>query len=101
MPDLEITEERVRKVAKLASLALSDDEVTQLRGDLSAILGYVALLDEVDVEGVEPTFHPGDVDCPLREDQVVPGLTQQDALAMAPRSEAGGFAVPKVLDGEG
>jgi len=101
MAEPEITEARVRQVARLASLALTDDEVRRMCGDMSAILRYVASLNEVSIEGVEPTFHSLPLTCPLREDRVVPGLTQQQALASAPRSEAGGFAVPKVLDGQG
>ena len=101
MAEPAITEDRVRQVARLASLALSEDEVGRMCEDMSAILRYVASLNEVAIEGVEPTFHPLPLSCPLREDQVVPGLTQEQALAAAPRSEAGGFAVPKVLEGQG
>lgn len=100
MADSAITEARVRQVARLASLALSEDEVKRMCGELSAILAYVTTLSEVDVEGVPPTFHPVPLNCPLRPDEQGVSLSQAEALAAAPRSEAGGFAVPKVLDGE-
>lgn len=100
MADHEINEARVRQVARLAALALSDVEVDELKASLSSILDYVDRLDEVAVEGVEPTFHPIPMSCPLREDRVKPSLPQEVALSQAPRAEAGGFAVPKVLDGD-
>ena len=100
MAESAITEARVRQVARLASLSLGDEEVKRMCGELSSILAYVTSLSEVNIEGVAPTYHPVPLSCPLRPDEFGPSLTQQEALSAAPRSEAGGFAVPKVLDGE-
>jgi aspartyl-tRNA(Asn)/glutamyl-tRNA(Gln) amidotransferase subunit C len=61
----------------------------------------MAALDGVDVARVEPTFHPIPMAAPLRADQLQPSLSQADALAAAPETEHGGFAVPKVLEGDG
>lgn len=99
MSDPKITSEEVRRVAALARLALSEEEVQPMRTNLDAILGYVAELDGLDLEGVEPTFHAVPMTCPLRPDTVRPSLEREDALAAAPAVEAGGFAVPRVLEG--
>lgn len=101
MGDPKLTLDEVRKVAHLARLAVSDDEAETLRAQLAQILGYMAELDALDVSGVEPTYHAIPMDAPLRKDTARPSLPREEALAAAPASEAGGFAVPKVLEGEG
>lgn len=100
MPASKISLEEVQKVARLARLSLSEDETRGLQHDLDGILGYVALLDEVDTSGVEPTAHAIAVASALREDVIIPSLPQEEALAAAPASRDGGFAVPKVLEVE-
>jgi aspartyl/glutamyl-tRNA(Asn/Gln) amidotransferase C subunit len=57
-------------------------------------------LDELDVSAVEPTFYQS-TQAALRRDQTIPSLPRAELLSAAPAHEAGGFAVPKVLDGEG
>jgi aspartyl-tRNA(Asn)/glutamyl-tRNA(Gln) amidotransferase subunit C len=101
MAEPKLTLEEVRKVARLARLALTDDEADTMRAQLEQILTYMAELDGVDVSGVEPTYHAIPMDAPLRPDVIRPGLPREEALAAAPASEAGGFAVPKVMEGEG
>lgn len=98
MSDPKITLDEVKRVAKLARLAISDDEARRTQAQMDAILGYMAELDALDVRDVEPTFHAVPMDAPLRPD--VPGrsLPIDEALAAAPQPEAGGFAVPKVLE---
>jgi aspartyl-tRNA(Asn)/glutamyl-tRNA(Gln) amidotransferase subunit C len=95
-----LTPEQVRHVAQLAALELTDDEVAALCGELGSILGHMAALDAVDVSQVPPTFQSVAMAAPLREDRVAPSLSQSEALASAPESEHGGFAVPKVLEGD-
>jgi aspartyl-tRNA(Asn)/glutamyl-tRNA(Gln) amidotransferase subunit C len=95
-----ITLDQVRHVAQLAALELDDAEVRMLCDDLGSILDHMAALDALDVSGIEPTFHPLQTSSALREDRVRPCLTRDQALAAAPESEHGGFAVPKVLDGD-
>ncbi len=95
-----ISLEEVQKVARLARLASSDDEVERFQRDLDAILGYVTVLDALDTSGVEPTAHPLTLASPLRPDIVSEGLAPADALAAAPASREGGFAVPKVIEVE-
>lgn len=100
MSSAKIDEATVRKVAQLARLALSDEEAARMRAQLDAILGYVASLDALDVRDVEPTFHAVPMDAPLRADVVRDSVSRDELLAAAPKSEAGGFAVPRVLEGE-
>ncbi len=98
MSDPKITLDEVRRVAKLARLAMPDDELRRMQADMDAILGYVAELDGLDVSAVEPTFHAVPMDAPLRPDVVRASLPVAEALAMAPESESDGFAVPKVIE---
>jgi len=95
-----ITEADVRHVAKLARLNLDDEHVTTMTRQLDHVLDYVAKLEELDVDGVEPMAHAGDVTDALRADEPRAGLTPEQALANAPDSDPPFFKVPKVL-GEG
>jgi len=94
-----ISLDEVRKVAGLARLALSDEELEKMRGDLDGILDWMAALAKLDTSGVEPTFHAVEMITPLREDVVVAGLRHVEALRAAARPDAGPFAVPKGLGG--
>lgn len=95
-----LTLDQVRHVARLAALELDEAEARTLCDDLGSILDHVAALDALDLSGVEPTFDPLQAATTLRADQVKPSLAREEALAAAPASEHGGFAVPKVLDGD-
>ncbi len=101
-----ISEEQVRLVARLGRLKLSDDEVRHFAQQLSAVLGYVSKLNELDVSGVEPMSHAMDMSNVLREDDPgdFPGagamLSVEQALANAPHKDEPFFGVVKVL-GEG
>lgn len=95
-----ISRDDVAKLAKLARLALTDDELHSFAGQLDAILGYVGQIQAVDVTGVTPTGNPlRDVNV-TRPDVVQPSLTQQQALAEAPAADEGRFAVPQILGEE-
>jgi aspartyl-tRNA(Asn)/glutamyl-tRNA(Gln) amidotransferase subunit C len=96
-----ITIEAVRHVAKLAALALSPADEERMRAELNSILGYMEQLDELDVSTVEPSFHTLHAQAGLRPDHALPCLPRSELLAAAPEHDAGGFAVPKVLDTEG
>ncbi|MDD9944291.1 MAG: Asp-tRNA(Asn)/Glu-tRNA(Gln) amidotransferase subunit GatC [Myxococcales bacterium] len=101
MAQTKIPRDQVEHVAKLASLMLADDEADRLGHELGEILAYMASLDELDVAAVEPTFHSIPMGAPLRADEVIACFPRETYLKSAPKSEAGGFAVPKVLEGEG
>ena len=87
----------VEKVALLARLQLSDDELDRLTGELVQIVGYVDQLAEVDTEGVEPMAHAVEVSNVFAADDVVPSLPREKALANAPRHNDQGYLVPAVL----
>lgn len=96
-----ISLEDVRRVARLARIAVGEPEAQTLRAELEAVLHHMAELDALDVSDVEPTLHPVTLDAPLRPDEVAASLTQAEALAGAPEAQDGGFAVPAVLAGDG
>lgn len=95
-----ISLDEVKKVAKLARLRLQDDELTRMRGELDAILDSMSALGKLDVEGVPPTFLVLESGTPLRPDVPRDGLRRAEVLRAAAASEAGAFAVPKVMEGE-
>ncbi len=95
---MHIQKEDVEKIAKLAKLQFSDDEIEKFRGHLEEILTYVNKLNELNTDGIEPTYyvqHTGDV---MREDQVKPSLPCEEALKNAPAQDKGFFRVPKIID---
>jgi aspartyl-tRNA(Asn)/glutamyl-tRNA(Gln) amidotransferase subunit C len=92
-----IDEATVRHVARLARLRLEDDEVARARADLASVLGHVAELAAVDVEGVAPSFHGTGAER-LRPDEPEAGLDRDTVLAAAPEARDGGFAVPRVIE---
>jgi aspartyl-tRNA(Asn)/glutamyl-tRNA(Gln) amidotransferase subunit C len=87
---------QVRWVATLARLDLSDDELAHLTPQLSAILDYVDLLNEVNTEGVEPLAHPLEVHNVFRADETDESLPVDAALANAPDRRGNYFGVPAV-----
>jgi aspartyl-tRNA(Asn)/glutamyl-tRNA(Gln) amidotransferase subunit C len=95
-----LTLEQVRAVAQLAALELDEREAQILCDDLGAILDHFASLAEVDVSGVEPTVHPVPLPAGWRADRAVQSELAEALLRAAPESDQGGFAVPKVLDGD-
>ena len=93
-----IDEARVRHIAKLARLKLSDDEVRLFSDQLGQILDYMKQLEKVDVSGLEPLAHPIDASNVLREDEPRESFDPERALQNAPQREGGFFRVPKVVD---
>ena len=89
-----IDRDQVLHVAKLARLKVSDDEVDRMAEELSKILDHVETMNELDLEGVEPTSHVVDLTNVLREDVPRPGLPREKALEQAPDAANGGFRVP-------
>jgi len=97
----ELSEAEVRKVAKLSRLELTDAEIAQSAGRLTAVLGYVDRLRELDVDGVEPLAHPIEDSNRLDEDVPVKGLPTSALKNMAPATEGDFVRVPKVIDDGG
>lgn len=90
--------DQVRKVARLARLDLPDADLAVMAQQLTAILGYVDQLKELNTDGVEPLAHPLPVQNVFRPDEPRPSLTPDEALRNAPARSGDFFAVPAVLD---
>ena len=88
----------VRKVAKLAHIKLPEDRVEGLAAELSAIMGWIEKLNEVDTNGIEPMTSVVAATLPMREDVVNEGGDAAAILANAPVSRGGFFVVPKVVE---
>ena len=89
-----ISREQVLHVAELARLALTEDEVDRLQGQLSAILDAVGKVSELDLEDVPPTSHPLDLVNSWADDEPRPSLPVDEALANAPERDGDAFRVP-------
>ncbi len=88
----------VSRIARLARLAVPDEELEALGAELSNILTWVEQLEEVETEGVPPMTSAVEVLLPEREDEVTDGGRRAEVLANAPESTQGSFVVPKVLE---
>ncbi len=88
----------VKRVAKLARIAVTEEEAARMEGELNTILGFVEQLGEVDVTGVEPMTSVMPMDMKKREDQVTDGGKAADIVANAPATEDNFFLVPKVVE---
>ena len=95
---MSVTNEQVRHIAKLARIAMSDEELERLVPEFNNILGWVEQLGEVDTDGVEPLTAVIANQLRLRDDVVTDGDCRDDVLANAPDAEHGFFAVPKVIE---
>jgi aspartyl-tRNA(Asn)/glutamyl-tRNA(Gln) amidotransferase subunit C len=89
-----ITRDQVLHVAKLARLALTEEEVERLGAQLGAILDAVSKVSELDLADVPPTSHPLDLVNVLGEDEPRPSWDRDAVLALAPDAEAEAFKVP-------
>ena len=92
-----IDDRTVAHVARLSRLELSAEEREKFRDQLGEILAYVRRLDALDLTDVPPTAHVRPMANVLRDDEVRPSLTQEEALANAPAVEQGYFVVPPVI----
>ena len=95
---MSVSPEQVRHIAKLARIAMSDEEIERLMPELNNILGWVEQLGEVNTDGVEPLTAVIDQKLRLRDDKVTDGDCRDAVLANAPAAEHGFFAVPKVIE---
>jgi aspartyl-tRNA(Asn)/glutamyl-tRNA(Gln) amidotransferase subunit C len=95
---MSVSKDQVRHIAKLARIAMSDEEIERLVPELNRIIGWVEQLGEVNTEGVEPLTAVIDQKLRLREDAVTDGNCRDAVLANAPEAQHGFFAVPKVIE---
>ncbi|CAN5853528.1 Asp-tRNA(Asn)/Glu-tRNA(Gln) amidotransferase subunit GatC [soil metagenome] len=93
-----ISREEVAYLAKLARLAVTDEELDTFAGQLDVIIGAVARVGEVAADDIPPTSHAVPVVNVLRPDVIRPSLDRDEVLALAPAAEGGRFRVPRILD---
>jgi aspartyl-tRNA(Asn)/glutamyl-tRNA(Gln) amidotransferase subunit C len=96
---VEFGPETVRKVADLARLKLSDDEVQKFTVQVSNVLGYIEKLNEINTDGVEPMTHALDLLTPTREDVARPSPGAERMTGLAPDALHEQFKVPQVMGG--
>ena len=95
---MSVDADTVRRVAHLARIAVAEDEVEPLQGELNAILAFVEQLAEVDVAGVEPMTSVTPMAMKMRKDEVTDGGIPDAIIANAPAREDHFFLVPKVVE---
>jgi len=94
---MELTSDDVRKLALLSRLHVPEEDLTKVAGQLQHILEHLEELSVLDLADVPPMMHPDSSERPLRPDIPVPSLPREIALANAPKSVEGFFAIPKVI----
>ena len=93
-----ITNDDVRHLAQLSSLQMSDAEVESLRADIEKIINYINKLDELDTDGVEPTYQVTGLQNVWRDDEIIDSsVSRQQLLALAAEQSDNCVKVPKVL----
>ena len=95
---MSVDHQTVRRIARLARIAVTEDDVPHLEGELNAILSFVEQLNEVDVSGVEPMTSVTPMEMKKRQDIVTDGNKAADIVANAPATEENFFLVPKVVE---
>jgi aspartyl-tRNA(Asn)/glutamyl-tRNA(Gln) amidotransferase subunit C len=95
---MSVDADTVRRIAHLARIAVADDEVENLRGELNAILAFVGQLAEVNVDGVEPMTSVTPMAMKMRADKITDGDIADDIVKNAPATENHFFLVPKVVE---
>jgi len=96
---MKLTKTQVEHVAQLAQLDLTDEEKEQFRAQLSAILGYAERLQQLDTSDIPPTATVLPLENVMRDDEIRPSLSPEEALSNAPAAQDGYFRVPLILEG--
>jgi aspartyl-tRNA(Asn)/glutamyl-tRNA(Gln) amidotransferase subunit C len=94
---MEVNDELVEKLARLARLRFDDVEKEEIKNDLQRMIAFVEKLNELDLEGVQPLMHMTDEVNVLRDDEVTGSITREEALRNAPAHDEQFFKVPKVI----
>jgi aspartyl-tRNA(Asn)/glutamyl-tRNA(Gln) amidotransferase subunit C len=95
---MSVDADTVRRIAHLARIAVAEEEIEALKGELNAMLSFVEQLQEVDINGVEPMTSVTPMQIKMRADQVTDGGIRDQVLKNAPATEDGFFLVPKVVE---
>lgn len=90
-----VERETIERIAKNSRIRLDEDEIEEFGEDFEEILDAFDSLDDVDVEGVEPAFHPIDLDERKREDSVEESFSNEEALSNSENTEEGYFKGPR------
>ena len=88
----------VRRIARLARLAVTEEEEVRLEQEVSCILDWVAQLDEIDTSAVPPMTRVASITMTMRKDEVTDGFCAADILKNAPQADDGYFVVPKIVE---
>lgn len=95
---MSVDQATVRRIARLARIRISDNEVPKLEGELNHILGWIEMLEEVETDNVEPMTSVVDTSMRLRRDEVTDGGCSEQVTGNAPASDENFFLVPKVVE---
>ncbi len=95
---MDLNRDEVLHIARLARVALTEDEITRMSRQLSDLLAHFQVLQQVDTEGVPPTAQSIDIRSVMRDDVVAPSLSPEEVLANAPRRDEDCFRVRAVLE---
>lgn len=95
---MQIDDKDVKKIARLASLHIDDNEVSDLRGHLSSIFDLIEQMQQIDTVGIEPMAHPLDIVQRLRADKVAEQDQREKFQRLAPQTADQLYLVPKVID---
>ena len=96
-----ISDEKMTHLKTLARLEIDPEETQHLKEDLNKILGYFEQIRMLDTQGVEELVRPTPSQNVFREDEVLPSLSQEDALSLAVEEEEGYFKVPRTVEADG
>ncbi len=97
---MKLSNEQVKKVAQLANLPISEEDESKFANQLSAILDYIDQLNQVNTDGVEPTFNVTGLENVLQADEVKPSLSQKDAISNGSETKDGYFVTKGVFENE-
>jgi aspartyl-tRNA(Asn)/glutamyl-tRNA(Gln) amidotransferase subunit C len=97
-PAMSIDRKTVRRIARLARIKVSDDDLPRLEGELNSILKWIEMLNEVDTTDVDPMTSVVKISMKMRDDVVTEGADPAQVTANAPRTEDGFYVVPKVIE---
>lgn len=95
---MSLTKDDVKKIAHLARLNLPDEDIPQTTQELTAILNFIAHMNQQDTDHIEPLAHPLDLSQRLREDKVTEPNLRKKYQSIAPQVEAGLYLVPQVIE---
>lgn len=98
---MKIDEQTVKQIAKLAAIELSGNEITEFTSDLDSILQYIEVLNEVNVDNIEPTSHVHGINNAFRDDVLRDSLDREKALSCAAQTQGSSFKVPRVISSQG